>query len=57
MLEIKVYDDSDNGYFLDIYKNAPINLTYQYSNIEKIQAAVGSFTRYAAEYRFFRYVF
>ncbi len=45
MLELKVYDDSGNEYFLDIYKNDPINLKYQYTDVEKIQTAVGSFTQ------------
>lgn len=45
MLELKVYDDSGNEYFLDIYKNDPINLKYQYADVEKIQTAVGSFTQ------------
>ena len=44
MTTIKVNIDSTDHY-LELYENDPINLVFQYSDIEKIQSAVGSFSQ------------
>jgi len=44
MITIKV-NISSTDHYLETYENDPINLTYQYSDIEKIQSAVGSFSQ------------
>ncbi len=44
MIALKVII-SGTEYVLDTYKNDPINLKLQYSNIEKIQSAVGTFSQ------------
>ena len=44
MLEIKLYSGASE-YYLELYKNDPVNLKFQYSDLEKIQASVGSFSQ------------
>lgn len=44
MLILRVYNN-DVPQDLDIYENAPINLKYRFSNVEKIQAQDGDFSQ------------
>ena len=44
MLELKVYDGSEE-YYLELYVNDPVNLKYQFTDIEEIQKASGSYSQ------------
>lgn len=44
MLELKVYDGS-NEHYLELYINDPVNLKYQFTDIEEIQKASGSYSQ------------
>jgi len=44
MLELKVYDGSEEHY-LELYVNDPVNLKYQFTDIEEIQKASGSYSQ------------
>ena len=44
MLELKVYDGS-NEHYLELYVNDPVNLKYQFTDIEEIQKASGSYSQ------------
>jgi len=44
MIQLKVTVDGTE-YILDTYKDDPINLKLQYSNVNKLQSAVGSFSQ------------
>ena len=44
MLELKVYDGTEEHY-LELYVNDPVNLKYQFTDIEEIQKASGSYSQ------------
>jgi hypothetical protein len=44
MLELKVYKGSQE-YYLELYENDPVNITYQFTDLTEIQSATGSFSQ------------
>lgn len=44
-INLRVWDSSDNQFYLELYSNDPINLTKQFQDILSVNAPSGSFTQ------------